>query len=333
MKRKLAVLTGMLVLAVLLFGCFNQPNVAPVAEFACLTENPVVGEPTVFDASASLDPDGSIVSYQWDFGGITISPDSGPRCQYWFAESGTVAVTLTVTDNDGASTISILHVEVAPIVGEPVISIQNLDAPGNNFCTCERIRVELKNVLGPCTIDWGDGQRDIGNSAEHYYKEPAPLPAYTYQFVVTDSRGNEVYNRSIYIEACCLEPPMVSISIPKFVAVGDRYRVEAEDPDQRYTYCNQDIPRPICQECGAYQVSRGPANDVGICLILARFYRLGGGARQELANVQELDLENSVLRIPNLAPSWYEVELIVVDDDSDCEDGRQRVVVVPIKVE
>jgi len=54
-----------------------------------------------FDGSASRDPDGSVVSWSWDFGDQ--SSDSGPVVDHTFARSGSFPVTLTVTDDDQAT--------------------------------------------------------------------------------------------------------------------------------------------------------------------------------------------------------------------------------------
>jgi bacillopeptidase F (M6 metalloprotease family) len=56
-------------------------------------------KPTSFDGSQSHDADGSIVSYEWDFGDGTTSSDA--LVSHSFSKSGTYTVTLTVTDNDG----------------------------------------------------------------------------------------------------------------------------------------------------------------------------------------------------------------------------------------
>jgi len=51
-----------------------------------------------FNASASLDPDGTIVSYVWDFGDG--DSDNGAMVEHAYTTVGTYNVTLTVSDND-----------------------------------------------------------------------------------------------------------------------------------------------------------------------------------------------------------------------------------------
>ncbi|QCB94432.1 PKD domain-containing protein [Cellulomonas shaoxiangyii] len=86
-------------------------NVAPVAAFT-----PTVTQLQVaVDASASSDPDGSVVGHTWDFGDGT--QGSGATARHTYAASGTYTVTLTVRDNRGAeTTVSRDVVATAPSV-------------------------------------------------------------------------------------------------------------------------------------------------------------------------------------------------------------------------
>lgn len=59
-----------------------------------------VGEVVTFDGSGSYDPDGEIVSYEWNFGDGSYG--SGVNPTHTYTAVGTYEVTLTVTDNSGA---------------------------------------------------------------------------------------------------------------------------------------------------------------------------------------------------------------------------------------
>ncbi len=98
-----------------LAGCFIIANLAPQASF---TATPASGtSPLVvhFDASASTDPDGQIVSYFWDFGDTQTG--SGVALDHTFtvqSESKVFTVILTVTDDDGATDQASKNIAVNP---------------------------------------------------------------------------------------------------------------------------------------------------------------------------------------------------------------------------
>lgn len=54
-----------------------------------------------FDASASRDFDGEVISYEWDFDADGRIDATGVSAQYSFVSSGAHAITLTVTDYGG----------------------------------------------------------------------------------------------------------------------------------------------------------------------------------------------------------------------------------------
>ncbi|MDZ5812792.1 PKD domain-containing protein [Halorubrum sp. AD140] len=76
-------------------------NEGPSASFSASPSSPEAGETVSFDASGSTDADGSIESYEWEFGdGETAS---GEQVTHAFDDAGDYDVELTVTDDDGAT--------------------------------------------------------------------------------------------------------------------------------------------------------------------------------------------------------------------------------------
>ena len=76
----------------------GEGNLPPVAD----PNGPYSGEvgvPIIFDGTGSSDPDGTIVSYDWDFGDGTVELDAGPTPSHAYTAEGTFNVTLTVTDD------------------------------------------------------------------------------------------------------------------------------------------------------------------------------------------------------------------------------------------
>jgi len=101
---------------------FNYQVVAqpPVANFTYSPENPTPNQNVTFNASSSYDPDGMIVSYQWDFGDGTTA--SGVTVQHSYSQPGTYTVTLTVTDNHGLTASTSEQVTVTSIAPSSVLT-------------------------------------------------------------------------------------------------------------------------------------------------------------------------------------------------------------------
>ena len=86
---------------------FAYPNQAPVASFTYSPAEPRAEQIVTFNASASYDPDGNIVTYRWDFGDGNITSVADPIITHVYENCGNYTVTLTVTDNEGlASSVS-----------------------------------------------------------------------------------------------------------------------------------------------------------------------------------------------------------------------------------
>ncbi|UCD29142.1 MAG: DUF362 domain-containing protein [Planctomycetota bacterium] len=72
-----------------------------------------------FDATGSFDPDGTIVSYAWDFDGDDIIDDnSGPVTNHTYTNCDTYLAKLTVTDNEDLTSTDSVQVVVLPYPGD-----------------------------------------------------------------------------------------------------------------------------------------------------------------------------------------------------------------------
>jgi PKD repeat protein len=68
-----------------------------------LPGDPSINETVIFNASASYDPDGSIVSYTWSFGDGNFTDTTELSVIHSYASVGEYTVNLTITDNEGAT--------------------------------------------------------------------------------------------------------------------------------------------------------------------------------------------------------------------------------------
>jgi len=161
-------------------------NRSPVAVFTESAETVYVGEPITFNASESYDPDGTIVSYFWDFGDDTNA--TGVIVQHAYATNGTYTVTLTVTDDDGASDLA-----------SSAKTILRNDPPVASFIesaetvhTGEAITFNASDSYDPDgTImsyfwNFGDGTNATGVVVTHIYIDDGN---YTVTLTVIDDRG------------------------------------------------------------------------------------------------------------------------------------------------
>jgi len=91
-------------------------NTAPVANFTFSCDQATCQ----FDGSDSYDPDGSINSYQWDFGDG--STQGGEVVSHSFSQSGSYNVRLTVTDNKNKTSSVVKVVSIDIVVGDIVLT-------------------------------------------------------------------------------------------------------------------------------------------------------------------------------------------------------------------
>ena len=170
------------------FRIGQQPsNQAPNAAFNVSNLNPQVGTSVRFDASPSYDPDGNITRYQWEFGDGAMA--TGRTVNHTYRSAGSYNVTLTVTDNRGATSAASRTINVqAPANQAPTASFSM--SPSNpNVGETVRFRSNSFDNDGFITQErwsFGDGTQAFGSTAYHTYSSSG---TYNVTLTVTDNRG------------------------------------------------------------------------------------------------------------------------------------------------
>jgi PKD repeat protein len=156
-----------------------EPNQAPTAAFTTSCD----GSNCDFDGTGSSDPDGTIISYAWDFGdGATAI---GPAPSHDFLTTGTRNVTLTVTDDESTSGSVVVPVSVVRNNANPTASFTTTCT----FLVCgfdAGASGDSDGTLTSYAWDFGDGQTDTttGPAPSHTYAVAGP---YTVTLTVTDN--------------------------------------------------------------------------------------------------------------------------------------------------
>jgi len=126
-------------------GFFTTVSTVPTASFTYSPTKPDINEEVLFNASASVDPDGYIVGYFWDFGDDATANETASHVYHNYTAGGTYSVTLTVTDDTGGNNSLTKSVAVRYTHDIMVISVSESPttaAAGDNVT----ITVEIENV-------------------------------------------------------------------------------------------------------------------------------------------------------------------------------------------
>lgn len=92
-------------------GGVNQPPIAQASASPNTGGAPLAVQ---FTSAGSRDPDGTIVGYQWAFGDASGTTSSAPNPIFTYTSPGTYTATLTVRDNNNASSSANVVITVSP---------------------------------------------------------------------------------------------------------------------------------------------------------------------------------------------------------------------------
>ncbi|MDO9379201.1 MAG: PKD domain-containing protein [Nocardioidaceae bacterium] len=170
-------------------GGGRLPNVKPVAAFTSSTSKLKAS----FDGSGSTDSDGTVASYAWTFGdggtATTAKPD------HTYTQAGTYPVTLTVTDDRGASDVKSANVTVtanakpaATFTSSSADLKASFDGSGST---------DSDGTVASYAWTFGDGGTATTAKPDHTYTQAG---TYTVTLTVTDDDGaTDVSSKDVVI--------------------------------------------------------------------------------------------------------------------------------------
>lgn len=191
----------------------------PVASFSVSPSPAVAGIPADFDATASSDPDGTIVSYAWEFGDTEIG--SGVTISHIYATPGNYTVNLTVTDNESYSVTSSSQVTVqSPPPGpQPpfarFFAAPSPSTPGDPVYFDATASFDPDGTVASYEWDFGDSILGSGVTTTHAYTS---LGTYTAALTVRDDQNlTSTTTRDVIVS---LEPTAAMAYSPTAIYIG-----------------------------------------------------------------------------------------------------------------
>ncbi len=200
-------------------------NVPPVAVLSSPSSG-AIGEPVSFDASASYDPDGRVVKYSYDFGDGT-SPVTGvvAAASHAYTQAGNYVITLTVTDDDGATSSISKQISIA----DNVPPVAALSSPSSGV-TSEPVAFDASASYDPdgrvvkYSYDFGDGTPPVEGTISGVSHTYTTEGDYIVTLTVTDDDGaTNTVSRLISIAslASVSDPPVACFTGPTTASTNE----------------------------------------------------------------------------------------------------------------
>ncbi len=165
----------------------DSANVAPTANINGPYSG-TTGAAVAFSSAGSTDSDGSIASYNWNFGDGTTGSDASPR--HIYSAAGSYTVSLTVTDNDNVNSSEVTTTATISNPATPLSAQANGPYFGSTAAAVSFTSagtVTSNGVITGYSWDFGDGSYSTDSSPMHTYSN---ANTYTITLTVTNDQGD-----------------------------------------------------------------------------------------------------------------------------------------------
>ena len=201
-------------------------NVAPTIASLTGPGSGAEGDTLSYDAPAT-DPGADVLTWTWDFGDGSPAGVGGPGISHQFTDDGVYTITVTVTDDDGASDSATTTVTISNL--DPVIdTLVAGDGDEGDALAYEGAASDLGDDTLTYTWDFGDGSSpQTGMTPTHVYEDDG---TYTVTLTVTDEDGGSVVQTGTSLVAN-VAPELTSITGPLTGDEGSPLTFEATADD------------------------------------------------------------------------------------------------------
>lgn len=246
----------------LLSGCtsLNQPPVAQMTLDVVQGEVPLT---VTLNGAASFDPDGRVVRWHWDFGDGASA--QGETVSHTYTQDGVYTVTLTVSDNAGASARTQRQI----IAGHIPLAAAFNASPLSGWAPLQ-VQLDARSTQAPAGAtyawDFGDGTQGSGSQTTHRYDTPG---AYTVTLTVRDDQ--DTFDRAqvqLRVLGMTLLDTLPTVAQPTALAAGDfdgdgRLDLAASSARQASVALMKGQPNGRFAAPRAFAVGENPRNLIG----------------------------------------------------------------------
>jgi PKD repeat protein len=276
----------------------------PTAAFAMITPTPVPRRATAFNASASIDPDGSIGSYSWDFGDGS-APGSGAIASHTYAVPGAYTVMLTVTDSAGltATTSHQVTVDEFPTAAFSVATATPAAGEATSFDGSASS--DPDGSIGSYSWDFGDGSAArLGPAPSHVYSTAGE---YTVTLTVTDGAGlTAATSHLLTVDAAPITGFTIVTSHPITVVASARVIGLSTLTNRSGSFLLVRVSGPgeLTVNGNRHRIPRAETAKLKL--------RLTAGQRRQLHRRHKLRLEVKLTFVPTAGSPWEKTEVVTL---------------------